>query len=299
MNSEQLMQFKVIAECGSVTKASEIFFITQPSLSHTIKKLEEELDCNLFDRVGNKIELNANGKKLLSYCNRCNALFKELYKDFAQQESDGTIRVKTYSSIQAMFLEYAKLNHETGLKISNIHDYDDMRDLLNKNDVVIYDESFAQYVSPEGLKSQFFFEDELLLSVTPEDEFASRKFVTLEEIAKRGLSCVRSVRGGSLDRWIGDIARKSELEFKFVNEVTQSYWKTLHNSPYPFFSRSMVCLYEDTVLNARRYIPIDSPLVKKKIYIWYRKKNEKKLEEFLSYMETVSENFAEQRKQLP
>lgn len=52
MNSNQLWQFKTIAECGNITKAAELLFITQPALSTALGKLEDELGRPLFIREG-------------------------------------------------------------------------------------------------------------------------------------------------------------------------------------------------------------------------------------------------------
>lgn len=39
MNSNQLYHFKTIAECGNITKAAEVLYITQPALSTSLRKL--------------------------------------------------------------------------------------------------------------------------------------------------------------------------------------------------------------------------------------------------------------------
>lgn len=295
-----MMQFKVIAECENITKASERLYVTQPSLSHMLKKLEEELDCQLFDRVSNKIVLNKNGQKLLKYCNRMAKVLDDMYKDFSREEADeNTIVIKSYASIQAMIIRYSTFDSETPIKISNIHDFDSVPDIFSQCDVVIASDAYSKYFKQSGLKSQFLFEDELLFCVPTEHELAKRSSITLDEIEKYDLACVRGHSGGSLDRWINDIGKRTNHQFKFAYEVTQTYWKSLCNAPYPFFARSMVCMYEDPVITPRVYIPIDSPYVKKNIYIWYYKKEEARLSRFLENMQKVTDYFAEARRLLP
>ncbi|MGL4799380.1 MAG: LysR family transcriptional regulator [Cellulosilyticaceae bacterium] len=72
-----LKLFHVVAQNQSFTKASEILHITQPALSIQIKKLEEGLGMKLFDKTGNKIQLNANGTLLLSYTKQIFELIDE------------------------------------------------------------------------------------------------------------------------------------------------------------------------------------------------------------------------------
>ncbi|WP_432651405.1 LysR family transcriptional regulator [Huintestinicola sp.] len=64
----QIKYFRIIAETENVSKAAERLFIAQPSLSQTLKRLEDELGVPLFDRNGRKITLNKAGKIFLKYC---------------------------------------------------------------------------------------------------------------------------------------------------------------------------------------------------------------------------------------
>lgn len=58
----QIKYFKVIAETENISKAAEQLYIAQPSLSQTLKRLEDELGTPLFDRTGKRITLNCAGK---------------------------------------------------------------------------------------------------------------------------------------------------------------------------------------------------------------------------------------------
>lgn len=284
-----------------MTKAAELLYVTQPTLSYAIKKIEEELGCLLFDRRGNKIVLNHNGRKLLKYCNRCAALFRELHSDFLRaDQDDGMIRIKSYATIQAIIVEYSKLDAHTTFRLSNIQDFDDISAILTDNDVLIGDSSYVEGLHQEELRSQFLFEDELLLSVLPDHPLAGRSSVTLEEISAYSLAGVRSVYGsGSLQRWVDELALSRNLKFQYAHEVTQAYWKSLYSSPYPLFSRSLLCLYDDCVINPRVYIPIDSPLTRKEINLYYCRRNREKLGKFLETMGRVTELLCEKRKLLP
>ena len=59
-----LEQFAAFAEYGTLSEAAEKLHLTQPSLSRSMKKLEEDLGVALFDRQKNHIALNENGKYL-------------------------------------------------------------------------------------------------------------------------------------------------------------------------------------------------------------------------------------------
>lgn len=61
---QQLRGFCYAAQEGSVSKAAERMFLSQPSVSLQIQALERELGASLFDRNGPKIELTHEGKLL-------------------------------------------------------------------------------------------------------------------------------------------------------------------------------------------------------------------------------------------
>lgn len=65
MTITQLTYVLAIAEHKNFTKAAEKCFVTQPTLSTQIQKLEEELDVLIFDRTKKPIELTEVGKKIV------------------------------------------------------------------------------------------------------------------------------------------------------------------------------------------------------------------------------------------
>lgn len=71
----QLKYFLTVARLEHMTGAAEELGITQPPLSQTIARLEEELGVPLFDRLGRKIRLNHFGR---AYVQRVERIFEEL-----------------------------------------------------------------------------------------------------------------------------------------------------------------------------------------------------------------------------
>lgn len=59
--------FYDVARYGSFSKAAEFTYTTQPAISKSIKKLEAELETELFYRKSNGIELTEKGRELLFY----------------------------------------------------------------------------------------------------------------------------------------------------------------------------------------------------------------------------------------
>lgn len=65
MNLKQLEYVIEISKCGSMNKAAQNLYVSQPSLSGAIKQLERELGFDVFARKSSGIELTSEGKMLL------------------------------------------------------------------------------------------------------------------------------------------------------------------------------------------------------------------------------------------
>lgn len=66
MTITQLKYVLAVSEYKNFTRAAEHVFVTQPTLSMQIQKLEEELNILIFDRSKKPIELTNVGKKIVS-----------------------------------------------------------------------------------------------------------------------------------------------------------------------------------------------------------------------------------------
>lgn len=67
MELSQLRYFTAVAQFGNMSKAAEAMFVSQPNLSTSISRLEEEVGVPLFERRRGKITLNQSGACFLSY----------------------------------------------------------------------------------------------------------------------------------------------------------------------------------------------------------------------------------------
>lgn len=68
MDLRRLRTFVAVAEQGSVSKAALRLHISQPGLSRQIQELQAELGLKLFDRIGRRLVLTAEGEQLLGSC---------------------------------------------------------------------------------------------------------------------------------------------------------------------------------------------------------------------------------------
>lgn len=77
MTLQELRYFCVTAEVLHYTRASRLLYISQPSLSYAISKLEQELGVPLFEKKGKRVLLTKYGEEFLPYAKRALAEISE------------------------------------------------------------------------------------------------------------------------------------------------------------------------------------------------------------------------------
>ena len=75
MTLQQIHYAITISEQGSFNKASEILYISQPSLTESVRELEKELGISIFHRSGRGVTLTSDGMEFISYA-------RELYRQY-------------------------------------------------------------------------------------------------------------------------------------------------------------------------------------------------------------------------
>ena len=70
MEFRNIITFLSVAEIGSFTGAANQLGYVQSTVTIQIKQLEEELGTVLFDRIGKRVELTANGQSFMHYANQ-------------------------------------------------------------------------------------------------------------------------------------------------------------------------------------------------------------------------------------
>lgn len=111
MTLQQLKYVIGIAETGSLNKAAEKLFISQPSLTSTIHDLENELGITIFNRTGRGVTLTNDGTEFLSsarqlYLNYQNLM--EKYGDNGSIKKKFGVSTQHYSFAVKSFVEMVK-----------------------------------------------------------------------------------------------------------------------------------------------------------------------------------------------
>ncbi|MCZ0716861.1 LysR family transcriptional regulator [Aerococcus kribbianus] len=113
MRIDDLQYFLVVAQENSLTRAAEKLFISQPSLSNAMKKLEESLGVILFTRTSTGISLTSDGEEFLQYANQVleqMALLQRRYSHKDQPKQIFSVASQHYPFVVDAFINMLKKN---------------------------------------------------------------------------------------------------------------------------------------------------------------------------------------------
>lgn len=107
MTIQQLRYVITIAEQGSFNKASEVLYISQPSLTESVKELENELGITIFLRTGRGVTLTGDGVEFMGYAREAYHQIENIRERYGEGESKKKFGVTTqhYSFAVKSFVE--------------------------------------------------------------------------------------------------------------------------------------------------------------------------------------------------
>ncbi len=95
----QMKYFQTVCRYGSITKAAEELFVSQPTISFCIKELEEEFGVKLFHRRHNRLQLTVEGAFFLD---KINYILQSVDALTSQMKNMGTNRNHVKIAVPAM-----------------------------------------------------------------------------------------------------------------------------------------------------------------------------------------------------
>ncbi|MBE5737126.1 MAG: LysR family transcriptional regulator [Clostridiales bacterium] len=116
VNLELYRVFYTVAKCGSLTKAAEELYISQPAVSQAIKQLETQLGGKLFNRTHRGMELSeTGGKQIFATVEKALKLFEDAESKYIELKdtATGVVRICASDTVATHFLlPYIKEYHE-------------------------------------------------------------------------------------------------------------------------------------------------------------------------------------------
>ena len=187
MKLSYLKLVKVVAEEGSLSKACERLYLSQPALSHQLKELEDYCKEPVFRRIGKRMILTEIGKTIFEKGKQILDDIENLESEIESVRSKDAVKLTLASScytgyywMPSVIKEFYKLYPNSEVNISHEATDDPLSYIINGQiDLAIVSQKVRDY----NLVFTEAFNDQLLLIVPPGHKWEKRKFVKVEEFA--------------------------------------------------------------------------------------------------------------------
>ena len=185
MELYSLHVFLTVATERSFSRAAEKLLRTQPAVSLSLQRLEQELGERLIDRSGKDLLLTDAGRTVLEYARRFESLHLELDNSLAElrDKSSGRLIIGANESTILYLLryieQYRELYPKVKVQVRRSFSSKIPNELLDGNlelGVISYDPG------DERLKSKVIYTDALAFVVSPKHRLAHRKTVSITEL---------------------------------------------------------------------------------------------------------------------
>ena len=259
----QLEHLVAIAKNKTISKAAEVLLISQPGLTRSMQRLEDDLGLSLFDRKKNKIELNENGKLAVEFAQKLLAKREEMIKELTKL-SQNHISFGSCAPAPLWGVEYALSNNiEAQIESTLVQDENILIEGLEKGDysliVLHHPLQDKKYISQE------FLNESLYLSVPPAHPLAPFREISFSDL--NGQSVLLLTRIGFWNKVCQRMIPESHLLFQddpsVFNELTKM-------SALPNFRTDITIQIEEAEDN-RILIPITDSEAHVRYYAIYPK----------------------------
>ena len=225
---QQLRILKAVAAEKSFTRAAEILFVSQPSLSKQIKILENRLGIILLNRENNTISLTEGGEVFLQYSERILALCEESCRALNDVKNGDrghltvgasqTIGTYLMPRVLALFAQnYPQINIKVQVDSTRVV----AKNVANREiDIAVVGGDIPEKLK-KNLEIENFVEDELILIVPKSHPFTFKKQKKIKKDDLYHLNFITLNSTSTIHKFIDNILIQNNIETKQFNIVMQ------------------------------------------------------------------------------
>jgi DNA-binding transcriptional LysR family regulator len=221
---QQLTIIKAVATESSFTKAAEILFISQPSLSKQLKTLENRLGIQLINRYKNQISLSEAGELLVQYSERILALCDESCRALNDLKigQRGILRIGTTQNLATYFIprvlalftkNYPQINFKLQIEPSKLITKTVIDRLI---DIAVIEDYIPKFLKKE-LQIENFIEEELHLIVSKSHSLISNKKKIIKKADLYDLNFIVFNDDSTVGKFIDIILIRNNIKIKELN----------------------------------------------------------------------------------
>ncbi len=224
MTIVQLEYLLAVANCGSFSRAADVCFVTQPSLSMQVKTLEEELGVVLLDRSKKPVIPTEVGEMVIEQARQTIMAYNNIREvvDEHKSEISGKLRLGVIPTISPYLLHrfiptfvsrYPKIELEVCDMVTA-----DIIDALKRDKI---DAALvAGGTCGDGIIEHELFNDTFYAYVSPENPLSERANIRIEEINLKDLVLLSS----------GNCMRDQVIELCMAKRETPSHYSFVSGS---------------------------------------------------------------------
>jgi DNA-binding transcriptional LysR family regulator len=187
MRTEQLQAFVEVARRGSVSRAADALFATQPTLTARLKGLEQELDAKLFIRSQRGMRLSEAGRAFLPYAERAldtvlsgRRLLNELARGESGQLALGAAPAVSTYVLPRILTRFRRTHPKVSLAVRTGHS-EEVLELVLREQVQI---GLGRALRHPEIEAIPLYEDELVLVVDPKHAFAQQDEIGPDQLTE-------------------------------------------------------------------------------------------------------------------
>lgn len=194
MKLQQLRYVVKVAECGSITEASRRLFVSQPSITASIRDLENEMGVHIFERTNKGVIVSEEGETFLGYARQVldqADLLEGKYKGTSEQVPHFSVSCQHYSFAVSAFVdvirEFDAARYDFTLREEQTHEIiEDVAHMKSELGILYLSEHNREVIERMLAANELVFEG--LFCATPhvfvcaDHPLADHASVTLEDL---------------------------------------------------------------------------------------------------------------------
>lgn len=194
MKLQQLRYVVKVAECGSITEASRRLFVSQPSITASIRDLENEMGVHIFERTNKGVIVSEEGETFLGYARQVldqADLLEGKYKGTSEQVPHFSVSCQHYSFAVNAFVdvirEFDAAHYDFTLREEQTHEIiEDVAHMKSELGILYLSEHNREVIERMLAANELVFEG--LFCATPhvfvcsDHPLADHASVTLEDL---------------------------------------------------------------------------------------------------------------------
>lgn len=223
---QQLRIIKAVATESSFTKAAEVLYISQPSLSKQLKILENRLGVQLINRHKNHISLTEAGELLIQYSERILSLCEESCRALNDLKigQRGILRIGTTENLATYFIpnvlvllnqNYPQIHIKIQIEPTKLI----IKHIINHSiDLAIIEDYFPKFLKKK-LKVENLIDEELYLIVSNSQSFKYKydKKKIINKVDLYDLNFIVFNNDSTIRKFIDTVLSQNDIKIKELN----------------------------------------------------------------------------------